>query len=216
MVDDLTYESLHQAADAPTSGGKSARPGRRREQADSRKPLLIALGIALILVAAFLGYRQLSGDGAGSEDPAVTEATDPGTADDPAADDSLGQAAGQTPPAESSEGAGQEAPEQTGSETTRPASPTESPVQSGGTLDPNSDGYTLIVGSTTSLAGAEQALERYASMDMPTGILSYPDADGQTRHRIAVGEFASAQEADQARQRLSGLPEGTWVRRIRP
>lgn len=224
MVDDLTYESMHQAADAPPPARKPARPpsSRRQDQADARKPLLIALGIALILVAAFLGYRQLSGGDAETSVPTVAETTDPAVAEtsDPpaggeATTDSLGQAAGQTPPAGEGETAGQEAPEQTDSETGRPASPDTAPAQSGGTLDPNSDGYTLVVGSTTSMSGARQALQRYASMDMPTGILSYPDSDGQTRHRIAVGEFATAQAADQARQRLSGLPEGTWVRRIR-
>ncbi|MFT5143767.1 MAG: hypothetical protein ACI80V_000010 [Rhodothermales bacterium] len=227
---DFTYESLHSQlapgsdhaarvagafADSPSStayddalagamaaaapaGVRKDRNASRDRISGSRRPILLGLAaIALIVVSIFVIRNWGSG-----------------TTDD-------------VPPGEST--AGQEAvqpettpdPEEGG--TTTAVQPTSQPVDSvrtpSGTpasIDLTSSGYTLVVGSSASLAGARAAMNRHANLGHPVGLLSYPDADGQLRHRIGVGEFATSQEADAVRRSLANkLPEGTWVRRIR-
>ncbi|NNE71183.1 MAG: hypothetical protein HKN29_12575 [Rhodothermales bacterium] len=213
-ADDLTYEGLHkpEAAAAATSAVAGAsRSATRRSATGSgssetnRRALVGLLAALAIVVVAVILWNQF---GSGSSDPdgaiAETEqqaapqegegapvAEDPGNSEtDPAAESGTPPAeAGATPPAANS-------------------TPTA--------INPNSSGYTLIVGSTLSRGAADRAAAQYAGLGHPVAVLSYPDGDGNTRHRIAVGEFDSADDADSARRAMdSRLPDGTWVRRIR-
>lgn len=83
-------------------------------------------------------------------------------------------------------------------------------------FDTTADGYTLIVGSTVIETDAVEGIQRYRQLGLPAAVLSYVE-DGSVRFRLAVGRYESAAIADQARQELADrLPDGTWVRRIRP
>ena len=215
LVDDLTYESLHQQPEAPGSAAvaagaavRSSKAGSRRPpssrrsgqtEASSRKPLFIVLGLVALVAIGWILVNQFGG-GSDSADPAVagTEATS-------------------TNPAEGPENPEVDPAEETtdpGTETSQPAPPVAPATAN--SIDPNSSGYTLIVGSSLSRSGAETEMNRFRNLGHPVALLSYPDGDGQTRHRIAVGEFATANAADSARRAMaSRLPDGTWVRRIR-
>lgn len=82
-------------------------------------------------------------------------------------------------------------------------------------LDRSVDGYTLIVGSSPDRGAATGQLSRFTELDLPFGVLDYSE-DGSSMYRLAVGLYDSAEQADSARQAMSGvLPSGTWVWRIR-
>ena len=229
LVEDLTFETLHQTlaaaeqedsptkapAASPADPPSSARPPRRRsataraQPAGNRNLLIVAAAVVILLVAA-VAWMQLGGsaDPGDPEDPAVTEnqttppATDSGEGTTGAESENTGETDGATEGGTETEGGGET------------ESPEPAPAPSGD-LDLNSDGYTLIVGSTTDLAAAQRSLDRFRSMGQPVGILSYPDGTGQMRHRIAVGEFSTSDAAGQARETLNNLPQDTWVTRIR-
>lgn len=83
-------------------------------------------------------------------------------------------------------------------------------------FDLSTEGYTLIVGSTLVESDALNSIQKYRRLGLPAAILAY-ESGGTTRYRLAVGLYESAARADQARQDLTdSLPDGTWVRRIRP
>ncbi|MFT4605689.1 MAG: hypothetical protein ACI9W4_002433 [Rhodothermales bacterium] len=223
LVDDLTYESLYQktsSAEAPAAvaagavgtAAVSGRPASRRSgpprrsgsaNASNRKPLFIIFGVLAIVLVGWILINQFGGESV-TPDPAIAEtetaAADPGGE---AGDPEAAPAGASTNPSGTAD---EQSPQPS---TTAGASSTSS-------IDPLSSGYTLMVGSSLNLSGAEADMNRFRSLGHPVALLSYPDGDGQTRHRIAVGEFATAGEADSARRAMADrLPEGTWVRRIR-
>ncbi len=234
LVDDLTYESLHQKAEAPggaattpgavaasaasgaaasasAGAARPARAGSRRSsharrsgagEAPNRKPLFIILGLLAIVAVGWILINQFGG-GSDSADPAVAETEN--VTENPVVvseDPEVDPAGASTIPSTS-----EEPPPQ-------PSTPVA--TSTAASIDPNSSGYTLIVGSSLSRASAETEMNRFSNLGHPVALLSYPDGDGQARHRIAVGEFATADEADSARQAMANrLPDGTWVRRIR-
>ena len=112
--------------------------------------------------------------------------------------------------------------EQVAAEPEPVAEPVASPAQpavaapSQQDFDTTAEGYTLIVGSTVIEADAVEGIQRYRQLGLPAAVLSYVE-DGSVRYRLAVGRYESAAVADQARQEMADrLPDGTWVRRIRP
>ncbi|MBO6576190.1 MAG: SPOR domain-containing protein [Rhodothermales bacterium] len=197
LVDDLTYETLHQSSVPPSAPPPSRKPRQRAAAAPNRTPLLVGIVVVVLLAAAGLAWWQNQDSDFDPDDPDLVQNVEPEAtaAEDSSAAVPAGAVdGGESPPAEDP-----------GSTPAAPAS-----------IQPNSAGYTLIVGSSLSQAAAQRQADGFRSLGLPVGVLSYADGDGQTRHRIAVGEFASAAEADNARRSMSGLPDGTWVRRIRP
>ena len=82
-------------------------------------------------------------------------------------------------------------------------------------LSRKSDGYTMIVGSTSSNEKAVQSIARFASFGLPYGVLRY-DEDGHIRYRMALGLFQTVSEARKILHDLADrLPAGTWIRSIR-
>lgn len=225
LVEDLTYESLHQnpvasggtavggaaaavgaASGRPPQAGSRRAPSSRRAgsgEAPNRKPLLMVIGLLAIVAVGWFLINQFGGS---------SESTDPAVAQTENAEENPATAAGD--PAADPAGTSGSAEATSGTPTSQPAAPAVTPPAT--SIDPNSSGYTLIVGSSLSRSGAETEMNRFRNLGHPVALLSYPDGDGQTRHRIAVGEFDSADAADSARRAMaSRLPNGTWVRRIR-
>lgn len=232
--EDLTYENLHKttsgiapkpgpsAAQRTAPAAQAARAQRRPRTsaarasetgAGNRRALLGVLALLAVVVIAAVLWQQFGVTSAG-DDPAATAQTETpagveGEAANPGSEDP-GQ------PAANGDTSGETGDTSGGDSATQPPSETPPPAASASAIDPASDGYTLIVGSSLSRASANSAMARYANLGHPVAVLSYPDGDGNTRHRIAVGEFDSADDADSARRAMaSRLPDGTWVRRIR-
>jgi nucleoid DNA-binding protein len=241
LVDDLTFETLHPtfpggaSADAPPATSPAAEdlssaaipaaasasgtprskpaprgprprggsaPRRADEPGPSRTGLLIGgASIVVLAVIAWIAFGLLGRDGSPASPvstsvPAITPADS-------------GQVAGATDP-----GAGL-VPADSAATVPVGEGSTPEPVPPS-TFDITSSGYTLMVGSSTSLTGATREMAGFRSLGLPVALLSYEDADGELRHRIAVGQFASIPAADSARAAMAArLPAGTWVRRIR-
>lgn len=80
-------------------------------------------------------------------------------------------------------------------------------------------GYALIVGSRTSLAGAETLADRYRQRindaTIPVGLLSGVDGNGVTRYRVAVGQVSTIPEANQLKTQLGDvIPADAWIRSV--
>ncbi len=98
-----------------------------------------------------------------------------------------------------------------------PAEPADegTPLRSAAGIDVARGGYTIVVTSAPSQAAAERAAARYSEMGYRTGVISSASG-GTTRHRVAVGQFSSLEEADASRTELQGgdLPQDAWIMRI--
>jgi SPOR domain len=202
--DDSLASAMAAAAPADARTGTSSSP---HETSGNWRPLLFGLAGVALIVASFFVIRGWA-----------SSMTDPAPAELSAAEASTaGRATGNI---ETAAGLDDGGPAESTPPTEQPAAltvnPGRTPTGTPTSIDLTSSGYTLVVGSSTSLAGARAAMNRHANLGHPVGLLSYPDADGQLRHRIGVGEFATSEEADALRRSLADqLPEGTWVRRIR-
>jgi septal ring-binding cell division protein DamX len=103
-----------------------------------------------------------------------------------------------------------EPPEQAGDE---PAAPVASGLRGSSEVDASAGGATWVVNSTTSAEARMQA-ERYRGEGFRTGVLR-ATVGGRRVYRVAVGQFATVAEAEQAR---GGLPPDTradaWILRL--
>ena len=204
---------------APRRSLRESRNPRHRRRADatrsnSRMPIIIAAGDVVILAAAAIIFW-----------PAVSP-TDDGMADQTALDtttaaDTIADSAAVAAAADTTATAGTDAPQTAETPATPPdetpeqVPAAETPVADTGTLDRNSDGYTLIVASSLDEQSANRRIQPFAELGMPYGVLAYAQ-DDTTRFRLAVGQFSSAAAADSVRQAMADqLPAGTWVWRIR-
>ncbi len=203
----------------PKPSGQPRAPRRGTGSAGaSRNPLLIGFGaLAVLAIVVWIG-SNIVGDGT---EPTLSGATPTGIA--APADSGLVDGSAAQEPSESIEEAAAGSTATTPGGVTTPGGTTASvppnpdpPQTTPTTFGISSSGYTLMVGSSTDLVRATADMTRFDALGHPVALLSYEDADGNLRHRIAVGQFASISEADSARQSLAGdLPSGTWVRRIR-
>ena len=85
-------------------------------------------------------------------------------------------------------------------------------------LDPSAGGWTIVLASETSREAAQATLRSYAEKlrgeDLAFGIMQ-DEVEGTTRFRVGAGQFASADEARAAMNRLTdSLPEGAWLLQI--
>ncbi len=105
------------------------------------------------------------------------------------------------------------------SEETTPLPPVRSeetsPLRSAGGIDRSAGGFTIIVYSETSERGAAEAAAPFRDRGYRTSVLEYHE-NGRTRYRVGVGQFATLEEAGEARDRLAGseLPDDAWVWRV--
>jgi hypothetical protein len=94
-----------------------------------------------------------------------------------------------------------------------PSSAIPAPLRGPGSVDPARGGATWVLGSGAR-ADAEQDVARYRRQGYRTGVLT-GTVNGRTVHRVAVGQFASFQEAQRYRSALPpGAPPDAWVLRL--
>ncbi len=220
--DDITKSE----APAPAAASRRSRTPRRyeRQESSGSKTAWWALGILAVVVLIAVVVRFGPGLTGGSEDsngPAMAQ-LDP-EADLASSDDSLNApaatASDSTITDSGVDGDQSELPAANDADqspaSTFPATTTPDSDRPSDGIVRGMGGYTLVVASTQTESTARQSLPRYDNLGLPSGVLAY-ETNGQTRYRIAVGNFPTAAEADSLRkQRASELPDGTWVLRIR-
>jgi SPOR domain len=75
--------------------------------------------------------------------------------------------------------------------------------------------YTVILASSETEAGLDHAFDRYQPLGLPLAVLEL-STDTGTQFRLALGQFASADEAHLSREGIdTGLPTGSWVFRYK-
>lgn len=85
----------------------------------------------------------------------------------------------------------------------------------GGPIDPAMGGWTLVVASLRSEDAANEESALYAEAGYRTGVFA-PSERGQTRYRVAVGQFGSEDHALRLRDRLPPrAPADTWPLNLR-
>lgn len=210
-------------AGAPAPAPEAPAPERRPVDTPSARrsspvrPLLAGAAVIVIAVVAIVLLRP------GSEpapEPTFTAEETPLPPDTLAVAAQTGSdttTTSTTGPAVAPDSVESDSPPEASPEPATVAPPLPDPVAPAGqAFDTTAPGYTLIVGSTTSEDEALATMRRFDELGLPLAVLAYQE-DGATRYRLAVGQYASAAEADQARQTLAErLPAGTWVRRIQP
>ena len=168
------------------------------------------LGVLVLIIAAVVAFFYLRPDPEPTLATPTTQAPPeddlPVAADDPAEADPVDDvpATGEDTPAEE--------PAETPAEESVPAGPLR--------IDRAQGGYTLIVGSNTSQAGAERTAEQFRQRldgrSLPVDVLQ-GEARGVTRYRVAVGQVESIEAARELLADLgNAMPDGTWITRILP
>lgn len=219
LDEDWTEEVASEELDVPTPVRKS-RSDRTPEPASWRENT--ALQAAILFVVALLvvggGWYLLSQPGlftgGSSPEPPAT------TAEGPAASGNEAR-----PPGEIIAGDNESSEEGAESKTasaettaTEPESGSAQPIAPAG-IDRSAGGWTIVVASRAERAPADDLVstyrERFSAENLPVDLLT-GTANGQTRYRVGVGQFANRDAALETIQRYSDrLPEGAWTLRIR-
>jgi len=196
--DDKPQTEEDSSSDAPS-------PPPSEEPERKRAPVIAGVMLALAL-AAGAGWWLLSdsppsdpADDIAAVETAPPDETEPAPADDAAPDDA--EALAQPPEAVADADASDDV-FPTGTEP----------------INPSLGGFALVVASVPSAddADAIEAQFRSALEDdpLPTAVLT-SETDGTTRFRVAIGQFASTDEALEAREaRGDALPGDAWVLRL--
>lgn len=101
-------------------------------------------------------------------------------------------------------------PDDTPAGSDNPPEPAANPLQSAGTVNPTSGGFTWVVGSGNE-ASANRAVSQYRSQGYKASVLP-GEAHGLTVYRIALGQFSSREEANRFRSQLpAGAPPSSWI-----
>ena len=184
--------------------------------ASRRNTILIGAGILILVAAAAVAYFSLQ-----PSEPAATDLAgpteQPGTAE-------LRPDGADLQPDEGAPGPDERATDALGDEDggdeLASASTPDAPVQSASPLrstegiDLEADGYTIIVFSETSESAADNVAQEYGAQGFRTGVIR--SQEGAARYRVGVGQFATLEEAAEARDQLAGneLPQDAWVHRL--
>ena len=88
-------------------------------------------------------------------------------------------------------------------------------MRGGDRIEPARGGFAWVLGST-SQAQATQRVAAYRQQGFRAGVVPAV-VRGRTVHRIALGQFRSAEDAERARaQLLPDAPADAWVLRLTP
>ncbi|MFW5955634.1 MAG: SPOR domain-containing protein [Rhodothermales bacterium] len=206
------------ANEQDVSSGPSAsddRPGRGSEQPERRRssaPWIVLATFLILLVGAGL-YLYLTDDPA-SNGSHLAEQTGPDNPDlvDPRDNEQVNAEDSDAELPEEEEAITEtDAP---GEASSAAESPPESPLF-GESIDRSTSRYTLVVASLPSESSARQAVETWRQQGFRADVFA-ETVGGQTRYRVGVGQFESAETADSVRAEsdvADQLPQGTWVYR---
>ena len=191
-------------------------------EASRRNNILIGAGVIVLVAAAAITYFSLQpGAMTGTDATAQTETQQPADASGVAGEtDPTRQPAGETLPEGSEQPAdGNQTPVDAGqSEAAAPVDEPaveSTPLRSAEGIDTNAGGFTIVVFSETSQSSATDVVQRYRGEGFRSDLLSSEDG-GVSRYRVGVGQFATLEEAVDARNQLAGneLPQDAWVHRL--
>lgn len=181
---------------SPASDDETRRPSRRttgrrrpsaadRRKDSSRQTLAIVAGLLILTGSALILYFLWSPGGS----------PEPTGGDDGPTVDTAATAAAETSTNTSSEA------------TDGVALPLEAPLRSDGSIDPTLGGATWVVGSFSDSSRASSVRASYQSDGYRTVVL--PGGNG---YRVAVGHFATEQDAEPTRSELPPeAAEGAWI-----
>lgn len=202
-------ETVTPASRTPEPSEPASRVAPTRSDDAPSRWIPIAL-LSLLLVLGGLGWYALGERGLISGPQTIlTSADDPSpAAPDPNASD----------PDEAEAALDAEVPDAADEPAEPDAADSEEPNDEA--TDPTEDRFAIVVTSRTSQAAAEAELDAYADQfadtELPVALISETDND-QTRYRVAIGDYASAEVADDARADMSDmLPDGAWILRLDP
>ena len=190
------------ASAATPSPDRRARPPRERS-GGGRLPLYLGVVAAVVVgtlaVLWFMNREPVV-------DP-VAERSAPTVADTAAASPSVPSPAAEAL-SDTAAAAAEAVPEEP-----EPA-PSADPLRSTAGIDVGEGGFTWVVASEFDRASAEAAVADFRAQGFRAGVVA-EEAGGRTRYRVALGQFASLDEANQHRPNLpAGVPADTWLLRL--
>jgi hypothetical protein len=95
-----------------------------------------------------------------------------------------------------------------------PPTPAADPLRSTAGIDRADGGFAWIVASEFSREPAERRVAAFREQGFRADVIA-EEAAGRTRYRVALGQFASIEEADRFRSDLpAGVPSDTWLLRL--
>ena len=214
-------------AEPPSEQPSEDRSPVAAEEDDDASGARLGLVVAVLLLLGVGGWFVItqtdllsnSSAPAGTSPPAQTDASAP---DASAPDESIpGEDEAEPAAATAAAGTSEAAASEPAAEASTDDAPSadEQAQSAPATVDPAEGGWTIIVASRTDrdIAASTQATFRDRFQpDLPTGLLTAA-SDGQTRYRVAVGQFGSRSAVLAAIDQYSDrLPEGAWALRLEP
>ncbi|GEM_PF-4441277 len=192
-------EALEENPPAPQKTIKPPPPPVQRKRRPT--PLLYVIlsgGLLVILLLVFFLNRGQAPESTMEQPPTMEETTPPPVSEQPPEE---------TPASP--------APETTTPEQTTPATTSFDPLRGPAGIIRERGGYTWVVASVASREKAEEIAARYRAQGYRTGVLE-GRVQGRPIYRVGIGQFASIEEAQQARRELPpDAPRDAWILRIR-
>ncbi len=190
----------------PASRLARSRPANRAESSPRRGAGLVAMGILFTVALAALVYSFTA-------TPTRQSPTEAGNVTEEAA--SPRPEREQPAPAQDpSVAAASPVVEEVQPNQPEPETPATETGGRSGAIDPTQEGYTLVIGSSTTRADAQALAETFRAQGQETAVLHGP-FNGVTRYRVVLGQFATSQEANQRKRKIANiLPEGAWIMSI--
>ncbi len=204
-AEDTADDAGLDAKSTDRSPRERSRPDRSRMSRRSRSGSAVFAVVAVLIAAVALVAWLMGWIGTRTSDS-------PATTDGPAVAETV------EPPAESESAelpdAGDANPIDDEGTPSPPAPAAAEPEFQRGAINLASGGFTIIVSSKETLTEAVDAALGLGERTEPVDILE-AQVDGQTRYRVAVGQYRTFSLASRALNQASArLPEGSWIGRI--